>query len=171
MQAISIHSNCLGGQGGRFPGSFPGNIHQMLQAACPCQGAAEVRINTWEFLGSFGLGKEHKLRCFSGLVWWYLLDPTKKPIFAKGVLLYPSGPASGQYFHVDHLQGQTESQHVAQHWMAPPACDGASISCNGHLPEKNCSGQPHFGAPFLSPGPSVCSCPSCSMSVACGAMR
>lgn len=128
MQAIPVHSNCLGGQGGRFSGSFPGNTHQMLQAACPYQGAVEVRINTWEPLGSFGSGKEHKLRCFSGLVWWYLLDPTKKPISAKGVHLYPSDPASGQYFHVDHLQGQTESQHVAgTEWLPWPVMGPASL--------------------------------------------
>lgn len=118
---------------------FPWEHPPDATGACPGGAAELVRINTREPLGRWGSGKEHKLRSDG---------PGRSPkeqIPAKGLLLHPNGPTPGQHCRVDCLQGQTESQHIAQQQRAPPACDGASISCNGHLPEKNSLASPTLG--------------------------
>lgn len=94
---------------------------------------------TWEPLGRCGSGKEHKLRSNGPS------RSLKEQIPAKDLLLHPNSPTPGQHCRVDCLQGQTASQHIAQQRRAPPACDGASISCNGHPPEKKSLAIPTSG--------------------------
>jgi len=50
----------------------------------------------------------------------------EKQISAKGLLLHPNGPASGQHFHADCLQGQNESQ-LSSEGLPQPVMGQASL--------------------------------------------